>query len=146
MKPSRYALAASALFAVQAIFPVVHLLAGGVYPGTTRGLSIAWDLWLAVIWIAAAIAGVVRRSGVALGVMCVGAMASLMHGLQLSVLLSSRGPYGVGLPFLAAAVLALLFSVRAIPAFRREREEEPSGHSFGDRLRTAASLKPRHAP
>ncbi len=133
-RPSTYALYAAALFALQALFPIVHRLAGGQYHGYTHAFSAVVDVVLAALWIAAAVAGVVRRSGLALAVMCVAAAATHVHGFLLSVSTSSHGPYGVGIPFLVASGLEAFFLAQATPAFRREAADEPSAL---DRLRGA---------
>jgi hypothetical protein len=131
MSPSTCARVAAALFAAQAIFAIVHRATGSGYRGLTHGSSVVVDLGLTVIWLAAAVAGLVRRSGLALVMMCVGAMVSLIHGINFSVSTSSHGPYGVGIPFVFAAIAETYLIARAIPALRPvavgPREPAPAG-------------------
>jgi hypothetical protein len=147
MTPTKYGRVAAAIFALEAIFPIAHRLAGARYPGTTYGHTLAIDVGLAVIWIAAAVGGMVQRRSWAFFAMCVGAMASLIHGHMFSVVLSSHGPYGVALPFLVAFVVQMICIVRAAPAFREsvvERAGEEREASWLDRVRAAFAVRPRH--
>ncbi len=134
MSPSTSARVASVLFAAQATFAIVHPATGGEYRGCTHVHNVVVDLGLAAIWLAATFAGLVQRSGLALAVMCVGAMASLIHGINFSVILSSVGPYGVGIPFVLAAMAETYLIVQAAPAFRHvaaePREPAPAGPLF----------------
>jgi hypothetical protein len=138
MSPSAYARVASGLFAAEAIFPIAHRFAGADYRGFAHVHNVVVDSGLAIVWITAAVAGLTRRSGLALAAMCIGALLSLVHGLMFSVATSSVGPYGVGLPFLFAAIAQTYLIVQAAPAFRHAPEEprEPS---------PAPSPAPHHA-
>jgi hypothetical protein len=142
MSPSTSARIASALFAAEAMFAVVHLLVGGGYRGVVHSFGVLVDCGLAAIWIAATVAGLVQRSGLALATMWVGAAVSLTHGFLFSVATSSVGPYGVGLPFVFAAVAQAYLIAQAAPAFRHvraePREAEPSAPPFGQHARTMA--------
>ena len=55
--------------------------------------------------------------------MCVGAVASYIQGHLFSVVTSSVGPHGVGVPFLIAAVVETYWMVQAVPAFRNVADE-----------------------
>jgi hypothetical protein len=142
MSPSTSARIASALFAAEAVFAVVHLLVGGGYRGYVHSFGVIVDCGLAAIWIAATVAGVVQRSGLALATMWVGAAVSIVHGFLFSVQTSSVGPYGVGLPFVFAAGAQAYLIAQATPAFRHAHAEpgeaEPAGPMFGRHARTVA--------
>lgn len=139
MTPSVSARFAAALFAAEAIFPIAHRIAGADYRGFAHVHNVFVDTGLAVIWITAAVACLTRRSGLALVAVCIGGIASFVHGLMFSVANSSVGPYGVGLPFLFAGVAQAYLTVHAIPAFRHapESRDEPR--------QPAPSMTQRHA-
>jgi hypothetical protein len=151
MTPSSYARAAAVLFAVEAIFPIAHRLAGAEYRGLTHTFTVVVDVGIAIVWIAAAIAGFLQRSSFGLSVMFVGAAVSLIHGFNFSVATSSVGPYGVGIPFVLVAAVQTYLTVLGAPAFRPTAiaegatEAEPGAHTFGDRVRAALAPRARHS-
>jgi hypothetical protein len=142
MGPSACARIASALFAAEALFAVIHRAVGGQYHGFTFTFSAVIDWLLLVVWITAAAAGVVQQSGRAFTAMWIGAFASLMHGLNISVSTSGHRPFGVGIPFAIAAIAQAWLIIRAVPAFREvtaePREAAPAGPVFARHARTVA--------
>jgi hypothetical protein len=121
--PSNHARAAGALFGAQAIFAIVHLSIGAHYPGCTRALGVVNDVALAVIWGAAAVAGFAQRPASAYFAMLCGVATSVLHGVLYSTVLSSHGPYGVAVPFLAAAALGGYSVANALPVFEAAARE-----------------------
>jgi hypothetical protein len=142
MSPSACARIASGLFAAEAIFAMVHRAVGGQYHGFTFTFSAVVDWLLLAVWLTAAVAGVVQQSGRAFVAMWIGALGSLMHGLNISVSTSGYRPFGVGIPFVLAAMAQAYLIVRAIPAFREvtaePREAAPAGPLFARHARTVA--------
>ena len=135
MNPRTCARAASALFAAEVLFAVVHRATGARYPGFTHTHDVVIDTALATIWSAAALAALLRRPWQGFFVMLAGVAATIIHGFMFSVATSGRaGPHGAGLPFLAGAILQAYWVVRAAPAFFApesrpelpEREQEPA--------------------
>jgi hypothetical protein len=72
--------------------------------------------------------------------MWIGATMSLIHGLNISVSTSSFPPFGIGLPFVFAAIAQTYLLVQAIPAFRHvaapPREPAPAVPAFARHART----------
>jgi hypothetical protein len=115
VNPRRYALVASALFAAQAIFAIVHLAMGASYPSFTHAYSVVTDVVLAVSWATAAVASLTPLTWPAPFLMMWGAAVSAMWGFLYTVATNDVGPTGVGLPFLAAAGVQFYCIFRAAP-------------------------------
>jgi hypothetical protein len=141
MQPARYARVAAAIFAAEAVFAVIHLAVGGTYRGSTRAFSVVTDAWIGVLWGASAIAGFVQRPWQGHFVMFFGMLASIWHGVMISVLLSGRGPYGVGITFLAAGAVQAYCLWHAAPAFYEPR---PQAAPPAERHPLLARLRLRH--
>jgi hypothetical protein len=131
MKASTSARATIPLFAAQATFVVLHRLFGADYVRFTHAYNVAGELALACIWTAAAIAALVGRGGPAFIVVCLGAVASLTHGLM--VLAGTTASMGrvhwVGVLFLLAGAIEAVLAVQAVPWFRHDHGIPPSWHA-----------------
>ncbi|MGH7297465.1 MAG: hypothetical protein ACRELB_21190 [Polyangiaceae bacterium] len=114
MKPRHYADVAAAVLVIEAAFAVTHCLTGGQYGGCTRSYSIVMDVGFAAVWLAAAVATVVRRSFPALFLATAGAGASLMMAFLFSVAAPGTG---AGLPFLLATGVVAAALVLALPGW-----------------------------
>jgi hypothetical protein len=129
--PSNHARVAGVLFGAQAIFAIAHLGTGAHYPGCTPALGVVTDAALAMIWGTAAVAGFAQHPASAYFAMLCGVATSAVHGVLYSTVLSSHGPYGVGIPFLVAAALGGYFVANALSVFEaaaREAEREGAHH------------------
>jgi hypothetical protein len=115
------------LFAAQAAFAVLHRLFGTDYVRFTHAYNVAGELALACIWTAAAIAALVGRGGPAFIAVCLGAGASLTHGLMiLAGTTSSMGTaHWLGVLFLLAAAIEAVLIVGAVPAFHHAAAGTP---------------------
>jgi hypothetical protein len=118
--PVFYSRVAAGLFAVEAVFPIAHRLAGAEYFGFTHAHNVAVDLGLAVIWLSAALVALLRRPLNGLAALLAGAATSVIHGLLFTIATSHSGPSVVGLPFLGAAVVQFYCTAHAVPAFTEE--------------------------
>jgi hypothetical protein len=146
VSPSNHSRAAGALFGAQAIFAIVHLSRGAHYPGYTPTFGVVTDAVLAMIWGAAAIVGFAQRPASAYFVMLCGVATSAMHGILYSTVLSSHGPYGVGIPFLVAAALGGYFVVHALSVFETaagEAEREGDHRAVRWRFPQGLSIRRR---
>jgi hypothetical protein len=141
VKPARHAQLIALLFAAEAAFAIVHRAVGGEYRGFTHTHNVVIDVSLAVVWIGSALAALLHRGWPALFLTLVGASVSIVHGFMLSVALTDRGPYGVGVPFLLAAAVQLYLIVHAAPAFLEER----AARAPARRVRPAWLLRLRHS-
>jgi hypothetical protein len=136
MKPETYGRVAGALFAAEAVFPIVHRALGGRYAGYTHGFDVVIDAGLAVVWCASAVAGFVQRPPQTFFVMFTGALVTFVHFVMYSNSTGYHGPYAVSLPWLALFPVQMFCVVRAAPAFfapraepASEREARPEGTS-----------------
>jgi hypothetical protein len=118
MSPVNNARACATLLGAQAVFAIAHLASGAIYAGYSRAFDVVTDVTIALVWIAAAVAGFVRRPlNLSFLLLVTGAFVSLVHGLLYSTV-ASEETMGAGLPFVVAATLELWFVVHAAPAFR----------------------------
>jgi hypothetical protein len=117
MSPSGHARAAALLFAAEAVFPIAHRLTGSAYNGFSHAHDVTIDTGLTVIWISAALVGLVRRPSNGPAILLGGAAVSLVHGVMFSIATSDVGPRGAGVPFLLAGALQLFFIAHSFPAF-----------------------------
>jgi hypothetical protein len=118
MKPITSARLMVPLFAAAAVFAIQRRVSGAEYQRLTHDYNVAGDWALACVWAAAAIAALAHRRGVGLVVVCVGAAATLMHGLMVLVdTSSSAGSHWMGIPFVLAGAIEVVLTARAAPAF-----------------------------
>ncbi len=115
MSPKVYARTAAVLFAAEAVFAIVHLAFGADYPHFVHALNVVTDLVLAVVWGAAAVASLTPQTWPAPFLMITGAGASATQGFMYTVSTNDVGPMGVGLPFLAAALVQVYCTFHAAP-------------------------------
>jgi hypothetical protein len=115
VSPKSYGLIAAVLFAAQAIFALVHLAMGGVYPSFTHVYSVVTDFVLAISWATAAVASLAPQNWPAPFLMMCGAAVSVMWGFVYTVATNDHEPSFVGVPFWAAAAVAFFCIYRAVP-------------------------------
>jgi hypothetical protein len=125
MTPRRYGDLAVVVLAAGAAYAVVHRLVGGSFWRFTPGFNVAFDVIVAVLCIAAAVAASLRRSFFGLFVAMNGAATLLMVGFVLSVVAYGTG---LGVPFMAAGVLAGIALKRATPAWDAATDEAHEAH------------------
>ena len=120
--PSIYSWVASATFAAEAVFAIVHRATGAEYPGFAHVHNVVIDLGLAAIWLIAAFVALLRRPTGALAFLLAGAATSFLHFLLFTIASTARSPSIVGLPFLAAALVQFIYTAHAFPEFTRAHE------------------------
>jgi hypothetical protein len=138
MRPQLASTAAALVFVALAAFAIVHRAVGGNYWGVTPAGNVVVDVMLAVVWLAAAAAAVLRRGFPLYFLAMSGAAVALIHGLMFSVV--SRGT-GAGVPFLVAAVAITLLLTRSRSAW----DTDVTAHAEAPRPTRWRPLWPRHA-
>jgi hypothetical protein len=129
VSPRGHARLLALTFAAEAAFAIVHRATGTAYPGFSHVHDVVVDTGLAVIWTSSAVAALVHRGWPAFFMILVGATVSIIHGVNFSIALTQRGPFGVGVPVLVAAAVQFYLAVHAAPAFfeaRAPRAEQPA--------------------
>ncbi|HTQ41750.1 MAG TPA: hypothetical protein VMI75_03265 [Polyangiaceae bacterium] len=115
MRPMHYARVATALFAAEAIFAIVHLALGAHYHHFTRGHNVTIDILLFLSWSTAAVASLKPQTWPAPVLMMWGAAVSAVHCFMFTLATNDVGPTGVGLPFIAAAAVQFFCIFHAVP-------------------------------
>jgi hypothetical protein len=137
MKPRHYAQAAALVFLAGAVFAIVHRATGSEYRHFVHWQNVVVDVALAVIWLAGAVACLVRRPMAAFFAVLVAALVTHLHGWMFSV--SAPGT-GYGVPFLLASVLVPYLLARSAPAWREVPAAGEERHGIHWMLH-----RPRHA-